>query len=86
MTITNICLYQFFYKESELRSSSSSSLPAQVVSPDSASFGIGQLMYNLNKQSVGEEDAQSDISTVLSSANEDSPFTQTPVLDDHGKR
>ena len=57
-----------------------------VVSPDSASFGIGQLMYNLNKQSAGEEDAQSDVSTVLSSANEDSPFAQTPVLGDQGKR
>ena len=57
-----------------------------VVSPDSASFGISQLMYNLNKQSAGEEDAQSDVSTVLGSANEDSPFTQTPVLGDQGKR
>jgi hypothetical protein len=57
-----------------------------VVSPDSSSFGIGQLMYNLNKQSIGEDDAQSEVSTVLSSANDDSPFTQTPVLGDQSKR
>ncbi|CAB4014192.1 Hypothetical predicted protein, partial [Paramuricea clavata] len=74
-------------KESELRSSSSSSLQAQmaVVSPDSSSFGIGQLMYNLNKQSIGEDDAHSEVSTVLSSANDDSPFTQSRVLGDQSK-
>ena len=57
-----------------------------VVSPDSSSFGIGQLMHNLNKQSIGEDDTQSEVSTGLSSANEDSPFVQTPVLGDKAKR
>ncbi|XP_046839871.1 protein unc-79 homolog isoform X2 [Xenia sp. Carnegie-2017] len=71
-------------KELELRSSSVSSLLAQSVNSDSASFGIDQLMYNLNKQSINGEDEQE--TTVGSSITNEDTLQSTPSSTDQFKK
>lgn len=78
----NECFALFI--ELELRSSSVSSLLAQSVNSDSASFGIDQLMYNLNKQSINGEDEQE--TTVGSSITNEDTLQSTPSSTDQFKK